>query len=157
MIQTTIKGCGICLQSKPGRNKHPSLLQPLLVPDGVWQVITMDFIEGLLKSGQFNCILAVVYKFSKYSHFIPLSHPFSAYDVDSSFMWNVYKLHGLPKFIISNRDDFTSQLWEQLFTRSGTQLQLSIAYHPQVGGQTETVNQSLEIYLRCFVHAMPVN
>nr|ABA93928.1 transposon protein, putative, CACTA, En/Spm sub-class [Oryza sativa Japonica Group] len=95
------------------------------------QVITMDFIEGLLKSGQFNCILAVVYKFFKYSHFIPLSHPFSAYDVDSSFMWNVYKLHGLPKFIISNRDDFTSQLWEQLFTRSGTQLQLSIAYHPQ--------------------------
>lgn len=130
-IHTAVKTCGICMQAKPDRSKYPGLLQPLPVPDGAWQIITMDFIEGLPKSGQFNYILVVVDKFSKYSHFFPLCHPFSAIDVAQSFMVNVYKLHGLPKFIISDRDKiFTSHFWEQLFLRTGTQLQLSTAYHP---------------------------
>lgn len=130
-IHTAVNTCGICMQAKPNRSKYPGLLQPLPVPDGAWQIITMDFIEGLPKSGQFNYILVVVDKFSKYSHFFPLCHPFSAIDVAQSFMVNVYKLHGLPKFIISDRDKiFTSHFWEQLFLRTGTQLQLSTAYHP---------------------------
>lgn len=156
VIKNAISGCSVCLQSKPDRSKYPGLLQPLPVPEGAWQVLTMDFIEGLPKYGKFNSIFVVVDKFSKYSHFIPLSHPFSVIDVAQAFMCNIYKLHGLPRFIISDRDRiFTSQFWEQLFTRSGTRLQLSTAYHPQTDGQTERVNQCLEIYLRCFVHAMP--
>jgi hypothetical protein len=112
-IQRSIKGCQICLQAKPDRSKYPGLLQPLPVPDGAWQIISMDFIEGLPKFGRFYCILVVVDKFSKYSHFVPLSHPFSAVDVSQAFMCNVYKLHGLPSVIISDRDKiFTSQFWD---------------------------------------------
>lgn len=102
----------MCLQAKPDRSRYPGLLQPLPIPDGAWQVISMDFIEGLPKSGRFDTILVVVDKFSKYSHFIPLSHSFSAIDVAQAFMCNVYKLHGLPQVIISDRDKiFTSHLW----------------------------------------------
>lgn len=71
-------------------------------------------------------------------------------------MVNVYKLHGLPQVIISDRDKIiTSLLWEQLFANVGTKLHLSSASHPQTDVQTERVNQCLEIYLRCFVHASP--
>lgn len=100
--------------------------------------------------------MVVVNKFSKYSHFVPLAHPLTALEVAGLFMHNIYKLHGLPRYIISGRDKiFTSHLWEQLFARSGTQLHLSTTYHPQTDGQTEHVNKCLEIFLRCFVHSMP--
>lgn len=73
-----------------------------------------------------------------------------------AYMDNVFKLHGLPEAIISNRDKvFTSTLWQELFRLAGTDLQMSSAYHPQTDGQTERVNQCLEGYLRCFVHSCP--
>jgi hypothetical protein len=75
----------------------------------------MDFIEGLPKSGTANCILVVVNKFSKYNHFIPLIHPFTAAVMSQSFLNNVYKLHGMPLAIISERDRvFTSKFWQEL-------------------------------------------
>ena len=148
--------CTICQQAKTERVVSPGLLSPLPIPDGSWKTITMDFIEGLPKSSSFNCILVVVDKFTKYAHFIPLSHPYTALQVVIVFMNNVFKLHGLPKAIVSDRDKiFTSKLWRELFKLQGTQLLMSSAYHPQTDGQLERVNQCLETYLRCFVHSCP--
>lgn len=136
--------------------KYPRLLQPLHVPEGAWQVISMDFIEGLPTSERYNCIMVVVDKFSKFAHFLPLSHPYTAASVADIFMRNIYKLHGMPKVIISNRDRiFTSHFWDYLFTKAGTKLHMSSSYHPQSDGQTERVNQCLEIFLRCFIHSVP--
>lgn len=71
-------------------------------------------------------------------------------------MNNVFKLHGLPAAMISDCDRiFTSNIWQTLFKLVGTDLLMSTAYHPQTDGQTECVNQCLENYLRCFVHACP--
>ena len=116
----------------------------------------MDFIEGLPVSDHYTSILVVVDKFSKYSHFIKLRHPFSALQVAKLYMEHVYKLHGMPIAIVSDRHKvFTNTLWKELFKLSGTQLCMSTTYHPQSDGQTERVNQCIEAYLRCFVH--PVN
>jgi hypothetical protein len=135
---------------------YPGLLQPLPVPDQAWKVVTMDFIEGLPTSDHYNCILVVVDKFSKYSHFIKVKHPFSALQIAKLYMEHVYKLHGMPQAIVSNRDKiFTSILWKELFKLSGTSLCMSSAYHPQSDGQTERVNQCIEAYLRCFIHSTP--
>lgn len=155
-VQKFVQQCVVCQQAKPDRSRYPGLLQPFPVPDAAWQVISMDFIEGLPRSGRFNCILFIVDKFSRYAHFIPLAHPFSASDVAVAFMDNIYKLHSMPEKIISDRDRvFNSLFWRQLFALTGTTLGMSSAYHPETDGQTERVNQCLEGYLRCFAHACP--
>jgi hypothetical protein len=67
-------------------------------------------------------------------------------------MNSVYKLHGMPTIIISDRDKvFTSNLWNELFTLAKVNLSMSSAYHPQSDGQSKRVNQCLETYPRCFV------
>lgn len=103
-----------------------------------------------------NCVLVVVDQFSKYSHFIPLSHPFTALTVAKSSLHNVYRLHGLPTSIVSDRDRvFTSRFWQELFRLTGVTLKMSSTYHPQTDGQTERVNQCVETFLHCFVSASP--
>lgn len=71
-------------------------------------------------------------------------------------MDTIYKLHGMPMTIISDRDKvFTSKLWQELFQLSDTTLNMSSSYHPQTDGQTERLNQCLETYLRCMIQACP--
>jgi hypothetical protein len=116
----------------------------------------MDFIEGLPQSSSADCIMVVVDKFTKYAHFIPLQHPITAAKVAKAYLDNVFKLHSLPKTMISDRDPiFTSRFGQQLFMQMGSELRMSSTYHPATDGQSERVNQCLEIYLRCFTHAYP--
>lgn len=71
-------------------------------------------------------------------------------------MIHIYKLHGLPSAIVSDRDKiFTSHLWRELFRLAGVELRMSSAYHPQLDGQIERVNQCMETFLRYFANATP--
>lgn len=98
----------------------------------------MDFQKGLPQSEGKETIFVIVDMFTKYVHFILLSHPLTALQVAQSFLSNVYKLHGLPSFIVTDRDRiFTSHFWQHLFKALGVTLKLSTAYHPQIDRQTE--------------------
>jgi hypothetical protein len=116
VVKNYVVACTDCLQSKPDRAKYLGLLAPLPVPSESWQMISMDFIEGLPRSNAANCIMVVVDRFSKFAHFVPLLHPFSAQQVAQSFLDNMYRLHGMPTHIVSDRDRiFTSTFWRELF------------------------------------------
>jgi hypothetical protein len=156
IVKQFVQSCSICQQSKPDHSKGLGLLQPLPIPDSASQVVSMDFVKGLPTSRNSNCILVVVNLFTKYGHFVPLRHPLTAQTVAQAFMDQVYRLHGLPLSIVSDRDRiFTSSFWSELFKLAGVQLCRSSAYHPQSDGQTERLNQCLVTYLRCFMHACP--
>jgi hypothetical protein len=151
-----VRQCDTCQHAKHVNSSPAGLLQPLPPPTGPWRDVTMDFIEGLPLYDGYNCILVVVDRFTKFSHFVPLRHPFTAPSVARVFIDTVVKLHGMPHTIISDRDRiFTSAFWKMLFQQLGTKLQYTTAYHPQTNGQTKRVNQCLEMFLRCAVHDAP--
>jgi hypothetical protein len=104
--------------SEAGMHSPPGLLQPLPIPSAPWEVASMDFISGLPPSRQFNCILVVVDKLTKYAHFLPIRHPFTASKVSKNFVDNIFRLHGLPLSLISDWDPvFTSQFGNLCFVQ----------------------------------------
>jgi hypothetical protein len=66
--------------------------------------LSMDFIEGLPKSIGSTFILVVVDRLTKFAHFLPLKHPYTAATIAQVFLDNIVKLHGLPNSIVSRRD-----------------------------------------------------
>jgi hypothetical protein len=155
-IENYIQQCLICQRAKHTQQHPAGLLQPLSIPDGAWQDVSMDFVEGLPSSDHYNAIVVVVDRLTKYAHFVPIKHPYTAQGIARVFLDNIVKLHGLPRAIITDRDPiFFSTFWKELFRLYTVKLSLTTAYHPQTDGQTERVNQCLEMYLRCAIHDSP--
>jgi len=144
-IKKFVRKCEICQVNKHETVDPAGLLQPLPIPSHIWADISMDFIEGFPPSHGYTVILVVIDKFSKYGHFLPLSHPYTASTVSHLFLSQIFKLHGMPQTIVSDRDPlFTSSFWRELFHLQGIYLAFSSAYHPQSDGQTESLNKCLE-------------
>ena len=116
----------------------------------------MDFIEHLPKVHGKSVILTVVDRFSKFAHFITLGHPYTASSVARAFFTEIVRLHGFPKSIVSDRDPvFTRHVWRDLFKQAGVQLKMSTAFHPQKDGQSEAINKTISMYLRCITGDCP--
>ena len=130
------------------------LLQPLDTPTTRWEQITMDFIVQLPLTKQgYDAIFVVVDKLFKRAHFIPTHTSATAPETAKLFFNVIFKDHGLPRTIISDRDaKFTSKFWQQLFKELGTTLSMSTSFHPQTDGQTERTNRTLEEMLRAYVN-----
>lgn len=126
-----IRGCLTCKRNK-SEHLHPAgFLQPLPVPSEVWSDVSVDFIEAFRKVGSKSVVLTVVYRFSKYAHFIPIGHPYSAASVARVFFDTIIRLHGIPCSIVSDRDTvFNNAFWRDLFRLAGVKLNMSSAFHP---------------------------
>lgn len=149
-VREYVAACDTCHRAKYESLSPAGLLQPLPIPNQIWEDLSMDFVDGLPRSDNHTSIMVVVDRLTKAAHLIPLAHPYTAKSVAAKFLEFVVKLHGLPKSIVSDRDPiFVCTFWRELWRLSGTQLRLSSAYHPQTDGQTEVVNRIIEQYLCC--------
>jgi hypothetical protein len=122
----------------------------------------VDFITDLPDSTYlghtFDAIMVVTCHLTKLCHFIPATKTFTAADTADSFIDFVFKLHGLPDKVISDRGpQFVAAFWECFLKRLKITRALSTAFHPETDGQTERVNSVLEQYLRCFVDYLQSN
>ncbi|XP_054865645.1 uncharacterized protein LOC129348709 [Amphiprion ocellaris] len=103
-----------------------------------------------------SVILTIVDRFSKAAHFVPLPKLPSAKETTEALVQNVFRLHGIPADIVSDRGpQFTSEVWKTFCNALGATVSLTSGYHPQSNGQTERANQSLEAFLWCMVSENP--
>jgi len=144
--------CDVCQRYK-NQNKAPAgKLMPNMIPEKPWSHISADFITKLPLAQGYNTILVVCDCFSKMVHFIATTEKTSAEGLAKLFQDHIWKLHGLPESIISDRGvQFAAGMMKELNNLLGIQTKLSTAYHPQTDGQMERINQKLEQYLRVFI------
>jgi hypothetical protein len=124
-IKTFVRECQVCQENKHETVLPVGLLQPLPIPSRVWSDISLDFIKGLPLSQGFSVILVVVDRLTKYGHFLPLAHPYSASQVAQLFMANIFKLHGMLS------TQFTSSFWRELFCLQGKYLRCYAGAKPK--------------------------
>ena len=152
-VQEYISQCQSCQLNKSSNQLPIGLLQSLDIPGKRWGTVSLDLITQLpvTRSGH-DAIIVMVDKFSKMVHYAATTTKCTTEQVARIFLDTVVRLHGIPKYIISDRDPrFTSSFWQQLWKLHGTQLKMSTAYHPQTDGQTERANRTLEDILRHYV------
>jgi len=126
---------------------------PNTILEKPWSHILADFITKLPLAQGYDAILVVCDCFSKMVHFIATMEKMSAEGLAKLFWDHVWKLHGLPESIISDRGvQFAAGIMKELNNLLGIQIKLLIAYHPQTDRQTERINQELEQYLRVFIN-----
>ncbi|KAL0149344.1 hypothetical protein M9458_055382, partial [Cirrhinus mrigala] len=102
-VRRYIASCPVCAQSKCSNSPPAGLLRPLPISSRPWSHITLDFVSGLPSSAGNTVILTVIDRFSKAAHFIPLPKLPSAKETALTVFDHVFKIHGLPSDIISDR------------------------------------------------------
>ena len=152
-VESFILTCQTCARNKTPRHKPHGLLQQLPVPERPWSSVSMDFIVKFPASSGYDSVFVVVDRLTKMAHFIPCNESMTSEDLAQLFLDKIFRLHGLPDSIISDRGSvFTSAFTQSLCRLLGIKHLKSTAYHPQTDGQTERVNQILEQYLRIYVN-----
>ena len=151
-VKRYVEGCDACQQNKNRTEQPAGKLMPNSILERPWTHISADFITKLPLAQEYDSILVVVDRLTKMVHFIPTIEKTSAEGLARLFRDNVWKLHGLPESIISDRGpQFAAGLMKELNEMLQIKRKLSTAFHPQTNGQTERVNQELEQYLRMFI------
>ena len=147
-----VRECKVFQQKKVEHTLSVGLLQPLPIPEQKWESISMEFIREFAQVQGKDCIYVVVDRLTNFAHFFAIPSKYSAAQVAELFFKEVFRLHRLPKTIVSDRDSrFMGGFWQEIFRLVGTKLTPSTNYHPQSDGQTEIMNKQLEGYLRNYV------
>ncbi|KAG2762284.1 hypothetical protein Pcac1_g25942 [Phytophthora cactorum] len=152
-VRKYVRACEVCQRVKPAAFSQAPL-QSLPTPSECWQSISMDFVFGLPPDSKRRTgVVVFVDRFSKMVHLAAVPAEVTAVQTARLFVDMVFKHHGMPLDIVSDRDPrFTARFWQEGFTLLGTQLSMSTADHPQTDGQTERVIGVLGDLLKSYAH-----
>ena len=147
-IKKYVQGCVKCQQNKVQYQKRAGKLHPLEIPEGPWQDISIDMIGPLSKSNEMDAILVIMDRFTKIIRLKAIMTNISSEGVAKIYRDKIWKIHGIPKMILSDCGlQFASKFMEDFTRILGTKRKLSTAYHPQTNRQTERINQEIGMFL----------
>ena len=142
----------MCQRMKNRTEEVAGKLKLSEVLEKLWTHLMVDFITKLLVVAGKDAILVVCDRLSKMTYFVATIEGTSVEGLVRLFRDNVWKLHGLPESVISDRGlQFMAELTKELNRILGIEMRLLTVFHPQTDGQTERINQELEQYLKFFV------
>ena len=145
-IKQYVRHCENCQKSKHRTGKQYNTYTPLTIPEERWRHINIDFISGMTPDKRTKCdnIMVVTCQLTKMSHFIACKKSAKAEEIIQLFFQEIFRLHGMPRVIVSDRDKiFTSTAWTIFTQRSGIKLQMTTSHNPQADGQVERINRIL--------------
>ena len=143
-----VEGCDLCQQMKNRTEEVAGKLKLGEVPEKLWTHISVNFIMKLPIVAGKDVILVVCDRLSKITHFVATTEGTTAEGLARLFRDNVWRLHGLPESVVSDRGpQFAAELTKELNKMVEIQIKLSTMFHSQTDGQTEHMNQELEQYL----------
>ena len=157
LLRDFIRYCPECLALQTRRHAPYGSLQPIESPPVPFFTLTLDFVLALpLSKENYNALMSVTCKLSKRMTLIEGADTWSAEQWAHAFLNRLDLIDwGLPGELVTDRyPKFLSKFWTALFTKLGVKLLYSTAYHPQTDGSSERTNQTVEIALRFFIHAM---
>ena len=147
-VKKYIQGCFKCQQNKVQHQKKAGELHLLEIPQGPWQEISIDIIRPLPKSNGMDVIVVIVDRFTKIVRLKVTTTNVSSEGIAKIYRDDIWKLHGIPRKILSDRGpQFASKFMEEFTKVLGTKRQLSTAYHPQTDGQMKRINQEIGMFL----------
>ncbi len=151
-LRRYVSTCDICQKSKPRRHRPVGFLQPIPIPTRPFEVVSMDFIPELPDASGHDNILVIVDKLTKYAFFIPCNTKITDEETARLFYHHVISKFGIPSQIITDRDArWKNNFWKEVCQLMGMKRALTTSHHPQADGQTEILNQGLEIALRAYI------
>ena len=152
-VKKYVQGCVKYQQNKVQHQKKAGKLYPLEIPEGLWQDISINMIGPLPRSNEMDAILVIVDRFTKIIRLKATTTNLSLEGVAKIYRDKIWKIHEIPKMILSDRGpQFASKFMEDLTRVLGIKRKLSIAYHPQTDEQTERINQEIGMFLRHYVN-----
>ena len=156
-VAAYVKGCDVCQRVKHNQQKIPGLLMPLRVPEEIDSHWTMDFVTGLPRTARGRD--SIQGHFSRGGSIKRLLATDTNVDADRAaqgFIESVVRHHGVPSSIVSDRGpQFVAKFWDALWTRLGTQLDRSTAYHAQTDGLSEREQKTMVVWLKAFCADFP--
>ncbi len=145
-------------RSKVSRNSINELHHSLLISQKRWKNIAMNFITELLLSEDYNIICTIICHFIKECYYVFCHWKYDDISVEETvwiMLWNVYWLHDLLSFIVSNKDSqFILTMWKSLCKRLRITASLFTVYHSEINDQLKWVNQDVERELRIYCNYM---
>ena len=126
-----VEGCDLCQRMKNRLEKPVGKLKLSEVPEKLWTYLMVDFITKLLVVAGKDAILVVYNRLSKITHFVAMTEETLVEELARLFRDNVWKLHGLPESVVSDRGpQFAAELTKELNQILGIETRLSTVFHP---------------------------